>query len=60
MESYGEIRRVPVNLSMIKAAGTGIAMQNAYAAVKQAADYVTENDCDHSGVAEAVKKFVLQ
>ena len=48
------------DISMIKAAGTGIAMQNAYAAVKQAADYVTENDCDHSGVAEAVKKFVLQ
>lgn len=45
--------------SMIRCAGVGVAMQNADQAVKEAADYVTEADNDHDGVAEAVEKFIL-
>lgn len=46
------------DLSMIEAAGTGIAMGNAAPEVKAAADYVT-GDCDHSGIAQAVRHFIL-
>ena len=45
--------------SMIGFAGVGVAMQNAEEAVKAAADYVTEADNNHDGVAEAVEKFIL-
>jgi hypothetical protein len=34
-------------------------MQNANDAVKELADYVTEADNNHDGVAEAVEKFIL-
>lgn len=47
------------DLGMIQAAGTGIAMQNATDEVKKVADYVTENDNDHGGVAEFIEKLVL-
>lgn len=47
------------DLSMIKAAGLGVAMQNAEPGLKAAADYVTEHDCDHDGIAEVVEKFIL-
>lgn len=47
------------DISMLKAAGTGCAMANASDSAKAAADYVTENDCDHSGVAEIIHKFLL-
>jgi hypothetical protein len=47
------------DLSMIKAAGVGCAMANAIDSVKKAADYITVNDCDHSGVAEVLEKFIL-
>ena len=50
-----------VNLSagfkLAKAAG--VAMQNAEPPVKEAADYVTEADNNHDGVAEAIEKFIL-
>jgi hypothetical protein len=45
--------------SMIEFAGVGVAMQNANDAVKELADYVTEADNNHDGVAEAVEKFIL-
>ncbi len=45
--------------SMIRAAGTGCAMANADERLKALADYVTERDCDHSGVAEILYKFCL-
>lgn len=45
--------------SMLLYAGVGVAMQNADEAVKQVADYVTQADNDHDGVAEAVEKFIL-
>lgn len=46
------------DLSMIKAAGIGVAMDNACQVVKGAADYVTLS-CDQSGVANALKHFGL-
>ena len=46
------------DLSMIRAAGVGVAMANAYDALKAAADCVTRS-CDESGVAYAVEKFVF-
>lgn len=47
------------DVSMIRAAGVGVAMQNAVAEAKAAADYVTERDNNHDGVAEVVEKFLL-
>ena len=47
------------DISMLRAAGTGAAMSNADDPVKQAADYVTEADCDHSGLSEIIEKFIL-
>lgn len=47
------------DLSMIRETGIGCAMANAVDSCKEAADYVTENDCDHSGVAEIIEKFIL-
>ena len=45
------------DLSMIEYAGLGIAMSNAQAVVKKAADYVTLSN-EEDGVAAAVKKFI--
>lgn len=47
------------DISMIEAAGTGIAVSNATEAVKQAADHVTERDNNHDAVAELIERFVL-
>jgi Cof subfamily protein (haloacid dehalogenase superfamily) len=46
------------DLSMIKAAGLGVAMSNAHPLVLAAADYVTVSN-DENGVAKAIKEFVL-
>ena len=46
------------DLSMIRAAGVGVAMGNACPALKEAADFVTA-DCDESGVASAIERFCL-
>ncbi len=43
---------------MIEAAGVGVAMANASQVVKDAADYVTERDNNHSGITEVIEKFV--
>lgn len=48
------------DISMIRAAHIGIAMQNATDEVKQAADAVTLADHDHDGVAESIRKYMLQ
>ncbi len=48
------------DLTMIAWAGLGIAMANAVPAVKQVAQWVTADDNNHSGVAEAIQKFVLK
>ena len=44
------------DLSMIRAAGTGVAMANADQALKDAADYVTDTN-DNDGVAKAIERF---
>lgn len=46
------------DLSMIRYAGLGVAMENAVLPVRQAADYVTLSNND-DGVAHAVEKFML-
>ena len=43
------------DISMIKAAGTGIAMLNATNAVKESADVITEADNDHDGLAPFIE-----
>lgn len=47
------------DISMIEAAGVGIAMQNASEETKAAADYITENDNDNDGIAEVIDKLIL-
>ena len=47
------------DLSMIQAAGLGVGVGNTVESMKPLCDYITEGDCDHSGVAEAIEKFVL-
>ena len=47
------------DLSMIKYAGLGVAMENAQPVVKDAADYVTASN-DEDGVAKVIHKFILQ
>ena len=47
------------DISMIKAAGIGVAMKNAFPEVLEIADYITENDNNNSGVAEALNKFII-
>ncbi|MBW4438710.1 MAG: Cof-type HAD-IIB family hydrolase [Pleurocapsa minor GSE-CHR-MK-17-07R] len=46
------------DIGMIRMAGIGVAMGNASADVKQAADHITGTNDEH-GVAQAVEKFVL-
>ena len=44
---------------MIKFAGLGVAMGNGDEEVKEAAEYITDNNnCD--GVAKVIEKFVLE
>ncbi len=44
------------DITMIQAAGIGVAMGNACREIIEAADHVT-TDCDHDGVAEGIKTF---
>lgn len=46
------------DLEMLQMAGIGVAMGNGRTAVKSIADYITA-DNNHSGVAEAIERFVL-
>ena len=48
------------DLCMLQTAAVGAAMCNGEEQVKACADYVTERDNDHSGVAEIIEKFVLE
>ena len=48
------------DISMIKAAGVGIAVCNALDEVKAVADYVTENDNEHDAIAEVIDKLMLK
>ena len=46
------------DLSMIKYAGLGVAMENAVLPVRQAADFVTKSNND-DGVAYVIEKFIF-
>lgn len=46
------------DLTMIRMAGLGVAMENGIAPLKSAADYVT-TDCNANGVGAAIRKFCL-
>jgi len=48
------------DLSMIIAAGTGIAMQNATTEIKEAAEVITTLDNDHDGLVEIIEKYFLR
>lgn len=47
------------DVAMLEYVGVGIAMENALAKVKEAADLVT-GDCNHDGVAAAIERYVLK
>lgn len=47
------------DIDMIAAAGTGCAMANGTDEIKKVADYVTQRDNNHAGVAEIIERFVL-
>lgn len=47
------------DISMLKVAGTGVAMGNAQVGVKAVSDYVT-TDNNHDGVGDAIEKFVIE
>ena len=47
------------DLSMIQDAGLGIGISNAAPILKNYCDYITKNDNNHGGVAEAIDKFIL-
>ena len=46
------------DIDMFKASGLSVAMSNAPSEVKSLADYVTEADNEHGGVAEAIHTFI--
>lgn len=46
------------DLSMLTAAGCGIAMANGVDSVKKAADVITEFDNDHDGLAKILEKYM--
>lgn len=48
------------DIPMIEAAGIGVAMCNGRQEAKDAADYITERDNNHDGVAEVIERFMLQ
>lgn len=46
------------DISMITAAGLGVAMGNAETELKAVADFVSD-DCDHDGIASALERFIF-
>lgn len=46
------------DISMLQAAGVGVAMQNAAPEVKAAADYITERDNNQDGIEEVIERFL--
>ncbi len=47
------------DLAMIETAGVGCCVQNAVPALKEKADFITENDNNHGAVAEIIRKVIL-
>ena len=48
------------DISMIEAAGVGVAMANATPEVKAIADFITEKDNNHDGFSEVVERFFTE
>lgn len=48
------------DISMLRAAGVGVAMKNAAPEVKEAADYITRRDNNHDGIEEVVGQFLTE
>lgn len=48
------------DLSMIRAAGLGIGVQNTVEAMKPECDMITEATCDENAVAEVIEKYILR
>lgn len=48
------------DITMLEAAGIGAAMANADPEVKKHADFITQNDNDHDGLAEVIRKYFLR
>jgi Cof subfamily protein (haloacid dehalogenase superfamily) len=47
------------DISMLKAAGTGVCMANGKELVKDIADYVTKADNNNGGIGEVIEKFIF-
>ncbi len=47
------------DISMIKCAGLGVAVNNARDYIKNYADYITEKDNNNGAIAEVIQKFIL-
>lgn len=47
------------DVTMIEAAGVGVAMSNGVPEAKAAANYVTERDNNHDGIAEVIERFLF-
>ncbi|MNI71274.1 putative phosphatase [compost metagenome] len=48
------------DMSMLKVAGLSVAAGNAVDGVKEACDYVCENDNNQGVLAEVIEKFILK
>ena len=46
------------DIPMLQTAKIGAAMANAVPECKACADYITEHDCEHSGLAEVIERFL--
>lgn len=47
------------DIHMIKYAGLGVAMENAFSDTKKVADYITKTN-EQNGVAHVINKFILE
>ena len=47
------------DVEMLEAAHVGAVMCNAFPGVAEHGDYVTENDNNHDGLAEIIRRFIL-
>ncbi len=48
------------DIPMIQAAHVGVAVKNGHPDIREAADYVTQNDSAHGAIAEVIDKFILE
>ena len=48
------------DISMLETAHVGAVMRNAYPGIAEHGNYVTEHDNNHDGVAEIIRKYILQ